>query len=42
MSSYPFAPRPLSDSLASLMRPRASTGRYHLDVVGLTTSVEAA
>ncbi|ETP23623.1 hypothetical protein, variant [Phytophthora nicotianae CJ01A1] len=42
MSSYPFAPRPLSDSLASLMRPRASTGRYHLDVVGLTTPVEAA
>ncbi|KAG2862395.1 hypothetical protein PC114_g28204, partial [Phytophthora cactorum] len=42
MSRYHFAPRPLSGSLVSLVRPRASTGRYHADVEGLTTPFEAA
>ncbi|KAI9990963.1 hypothetical protein PInf_018581 [Phytophthora infestans] len=39
MNSHPFAPRPLSESLTSFVRPR---GRYHAGVVGLTTPFEAA
>ncbi|KAF4137242.1 hypothetical protein GN958_ATG13565 [Phytophthora infestans] len=39
MNCHPFAPRPLSESLTSFVRPR---GRYHAGVVGLTTPFEAA
>ncbi|EEY59193.1 bzip transcription factor [Phytophthora infestans T30-4] len=42
MNRYPFAARPTSDYLVSLVRPRAPAGRYHANVVGTATPFEEA
>ncbi|KAL4160425.1 hypothetical protein PRNP1_000993 [Phytophthora ramorum] len=42
MNRYPLAPRPLSDSLVGLVRPRAPTGRHQGDGPGLATPFQAA